>query len=416
MQEDNKMRTYSDAVQRGDYDRYSGNIFGKHDNVRTYWEDQLTRFVLRPYLSKLVTDRQNQGKKLRILDLGSGTGQGYELITKIDKRDLDLSLQHDRVLPDDGIEVYLGLDLCQEMVDKGNETFRDNANIKFKQADLREGLDTVKKERPFDIYFSSYASMSHLDKHHLVQLLKDICNHSSNESIIIFDFLGRYSIEWPDYWNVETEAEKIRDYSMSYLSLESERNVEVEHFPVRFWTGDEVESLAEEISLETRIQIELLKKFDRSILIGRHTDTRQYNPMLKPIRKTVNCLHENYMRTDLSELIIDADIIPNHPVVTLFLNELIKSWNILVNYCQQRLDDHMSLMKLEGWSEFPSHLQFVLMNIDRVITDTGWMWYGEPRANIIEPQLGYALRNLEIKLQKGLGCGHGLVAIFKVTK
>ena len=126
MQEDNKMRTYSDAVQRGDYDRYSGNIFGKHDNVRTYWEDQLTRFVLRPYLSKLVTDRQNQGKKLRILDLGSGTGQGYELITKIDKRDLDLSLQHDRVLPDDGIEVYLGLDLCQEMVDKGNETFRDN--------------------------------------------------------------------------------------------------------------------------------------------------------------------------------------------------------------------------------------------------------------------------------------------------
>ena len=76
----------------------------------------------------------------------------------------------------------------------------------------------------------------------------------------------------------------------------------------------------------------------------------------------------------------------------------------------------MSLMKLEDWSEFPSHLQFVLMNIDRVITDTGWMWYGEPRANIIEPQLGYALRNLEIKLQKGLGCGHGLVAIFKVTK
>ena len=87
------------------------------------------------------------------MTLGSGTGQGYELITKIDKRDLDLSLQHDRVLPDDGIEVYLGLDLCQEMVDKGNEIFKDNVNIKFKQADLREGLDAVKKERPFDIYF-----------------------------------------------------------------------------------------------------------------------------------------------------------------------------------------------------------------------------------------------------------------------
>lgn len=416
MEGNKKIKTYAEAVQRGDYNQYSGNIFGKHDNVRTYWEDQLTRFVLRPFLSELVTNRLSQGKKLRILDLGCGTGQGYELITKIDKRDLDLGLQHDRVLPEEEIEVYLGLDLCQEMVDKGNEIFKDNAHINFKQADLREGLDAVKEEKPFDIYFSSYASMSHLDKHHLVQLLKDICNHSSNESLIILDFLGRYSIEWPDYWNVETEAEKIRDYSMSYLYFESEGNAEIEHFPVRFWTGDEVEYLVEEIFLETKIQIELLKKFDRSILIGRHTDTKLYNHALNPIRKVVNCLHENYMRTDLSDLIINTAIIPNHPLATPFLNELIKSWNILVNYCQQRFEDHMSLTKLEGWSEFPSHLQFVLMNIDRVITDTGWMWYGEPRANIIEPQLGYALRNLEIKLQKGFGCGHGLVAIFKVVK
>jgi len=60
-----KTRTYTEAVKRGDYDQYTGNIFGKHDNVRTYWEDQLTRSVLRPFLSKLVTHRQNQGKKLR---------------------------------------------------------------------------------------------------------------------------------------------------------------------------------------------------------------------------------------------------------------------------------------------------------------------------------------------------------------
>ncbi|MCP5004766.1 MAG: class I SAM-dependent methyltransferase [Planctomycetes bacterium] len=416
MQKTNKIKTYAEAVQRGDYNLYSGNLFGKHDNVRTYWEDQLTRIVLRPYLSKLVADRQNQGRNLRILDLGSGTGQGYELITKIDKLDLDLSLQHDRILPEDKIDVYLGLDLCQEMVDKGNAIFKDNANINFQQADLREGLATVKDEKSFDIYFSSYASMSHLDKQHLIRLLKDICIHSSNDSLIIFDFLGRYSIEWPDYWNVGTEAEKIRDYSMSYLHSKSEEDVEVEHFPVRFWTGDEVENLAEEIFPETKIRIELLRKFDRSILVGRHMDTKQYNPILKPMRKTVNCLHENYMRTDLSNLIIDTSIIPNHTVTTSFLNELVKSWNVLVNYCQQRFENHMSLMDLEDWSEFPNHLQFVLMNIDRVINDTGWMWYGEPRANIIEPQLGYALRNLEIKLQKGLGCGHGLVAIFKVTK
>ncbi|MFQ5685468.1 MAG: class I SAM-dependent methyltransferase [Candidatus Scalindua sp.] len=409
-------RTYTEAVERGDYDRYMGNLFGKHDNVRTYWEDQLTRFVLRPFLSKLVTHRQKQGKKLRILDLGCGTGQGYELVTKIDKRDLDLGLQYDRVLPEDEIEIYIGLDLCQEMVDKGNEIFEYKPNVKLRQADLRENLDAVKEEEPFDIYFSSYASLSHLDKPHLVQLLKSICNHSSNGSLIILDFLGRYSVEWPDYWKVKTEAEKICDYSMSYLYSELNQDIEVEHFPLRFWTGDEVEDLVEEIFLETKIQIEILKKYDRSILTGRHTDTQQYNPMLKPIRRTVNRLHEDYMRTDLSELIIDTSIVPEHPIVGPFLDELIRSWNILVNFCQKRLKEKTSLIDMEDWSAFSNHLQFALMNIDRVIADTGWMWYGEPRANIIEPQLGYALRSLEIDMQKGIGCGHGLVAILKVTK
>jgi hypothetical protein len=39
-----------------------------------------------------------------------------------------------------------------------------------------------------------------------------------------------------------------------------------------------------------------------------------------------------------------------------------------------------------------------------------------PRENIIEPQLGYALRYLEMKLQRGLGCAHGLVGIFEVDR
>ncbi len=410
------MNTYSEAVQRGDYNQYSGNLFGKHDNVRTYWEDQLTRFILRPYLSKLVTIRQNQSKKLRILDMGCGSGQGYELITKTDKRDMDLGLLHDRILPEEDIEVYLGMDLCQEMVDKGNEIFAENPDIKFRQADLRESLGSVQEERPFDIYFSSYASMSHLERPHLAQLLKDICHHSSNEGLVIFDFLGRYSIEWPGYWNVETEEEKTRDYSMSYLLNGFEQESEVEHFPVRFWSGEEIEDLVQEVSHETKCQIEIVKKFDRSILVGRHTDTRQYNPILKPVRRIVNRLLENYMRTDLSELMIDSAIVPAHPEVSPFLYELINSWNILVDFCQKRLEGKMSFLELEDWPEYSSHLQYTLISIDRIISDIGWMQYGEPRANIIEPQLGYALRSLEINLQRGIGCGHGLVAIFKITK
>jgi hypothetical protein len=40
----------------------------------------------------------------------------------------------------------------------------------------------------------------------------------------------------------------------------------------------------------------------------------------------------------------------------------------------------------------------------------------DPLANVIEPQLGYNLRNLEVSLQRGLGAGHGLLAIYELKK
>ncbi|NQT18332.1 MAG: hypothetical protein HQ592_01415 [Planctomycetes bacterium] len=52
----------------------------------------------------------------------------------------------------------------------------------------------------------------------------------------------------------------------------------------------------------------------------------------------------------------------------------------------------------------------------KVIAGVGWLGIGLPRENIIEPQLGYALRHLIMNLQEGRGCGHGLVGILEVEK
>jgi hypothetical protein len=41
---------------------------------------------------------------------------------------------------------------------------------------------------------------------------------------------------------------------------------------------------------------------------------------------------------------------------------------------------------------------------------------GDPLANIVEPQLGYILRNLESDLQQGLGAAHGVLAIFELVR
>jgi len=52
----------------------------------------------------------------------------------------------------------------------------------------------------------------------------------------------------------------------------------------------------------------------------------------------------------------------------------------------------------------------------RVVEGVGWLDVGLPRENIIEPQLGYSLRQLVVHLQQGQGCGHGLVGILEVDK
>ncbi|TVQ45684.1 MAG: class I SAM-dependent methyltransferase [Gloeocapsa sp. DLM2.Bin57] len=411
-------KTYTQAVREGKYDLYVGNLFGKYDNVRTYWEDQLTRIALRPFLEELVKKRINSNQDLRIVDLGCGAGQGYQILTKIDRHDLDLGLQHERVLPQNQIDLYLGLDISAAMVEKGKTIFEDKSEVEFAQADLRQGLGAIKVEQePFDIYFSSYGSLSHLSAADLVKLLEDICDHGKNESLVVLDLLGRYSLEWPNFWNATSESDKVQEYTMSYLySRATREKIEIDHFPLRFWIGSEIQELAQQLTTSTGVGVEVLRLMDRSVLVGRHTDTQHYNPQLKPIRTAVNSLHEDYLRTNLEDLLIDPHIVPEHPLINPYLLQLIKSWNIVVEYCQKRLWKRCSLIELEGWDEFPKPLQFALMTVDRAISDVSWMWHGDPRANIIEPQLGYALRTLEYETQQGYGCSHGLLAILKIQK
>jgi hypothetical protein len=234
----------------------------------------------------------------------------------------------------------------------------------------------------------------------------------------VLDLLGRHSIEWPNYWSAANDNEKWRPYSMSYLYSDGGQSDAIETFPIRFWTGDEVDGLIRKLDRLHNVRLEILSKLDRSIMVGRHVDTREYNRALKPMRRTVNRLHEDYMRTDLGALLFDRATLPVHPIaeVNTFFDELIDSWNILVGFCRQRLTGSVTLTDLRDWSHFSAPLQFALMTIDQVINSTSSLWYGDPRANVIEPQLGYALRNLEHSLQRGLGVGHGLLIVLKVHK
>jgi hypothetical protein len=52
-----QMEAYTEAVSSGLYAKNSG-LVGKYDNVRRYWEDEVTRMFLRPHLQRLIERKQ----------------------------------------------------------------------------------------------------------------------------------------------------------------------------------------------------------------------------------------------------------------------------------------------------------------------------------------------------------------------
>ncbi len=172
------IRTYSNTVARGLYDRSIGGLRGKHDNVRIHWEDRITRLTVGPFAGEADRIARSQGRKVRVLDLGCGAGQGYELLTRIDEQGLNVEDAPRFVLPADRIGLFLGVDLSEAMVEQGRRNYAEHPGVRFEQADLREGLAAVASEPAFDIYTSSYGSLSHLDGAGLAYCLRDVVRHA----------------------------------------------------------------------------------------------------------------------------------------------------------------------------------------------------------------------------------------------
>ena len=407
---------YTETVARGIHVSPVGGLRGQHDNVRMYWENQITRTALRPFVREIERAAGAQGRKVRILDLGCGAGHGYELLTRISQSGLNLDDAMRFALPPERVELYLGLDVSDAMVEQGRQNFPGQPAIRFEQADLREGLSALSSERGFDLYFSSYGALSHLDRRELKGCLTDVVRQALPGAAVVLDLVGRLSPEWPVYWNPASEADKTRPYSISYLYDDTARpKGSVESFALRFWTGDEIVELCQELASETGIPVEVAKVLDRSIFVGRHVDTREYGCTLPPLRRLVNRLYEQNARTRLEELCVDYHPDPPGQDLKRFFGTLAMSWNALVDFTRERIrGERIDLVTLDGWPDFRPALQLALMTMDRIVDSFSWIDIGDIRANLVEPQLAYVLQRLEHSLQSGQGCGHGLVAVLRV--
>ena len=346
----------------------------------------------------------------------AGAGQGYELLTRIDQSGLDLHDEHRYLLPQERIELYLGCDLSEAMISQGQENYRNASHVRFCQGDLRQGLGTVLEEKPFDIYFSSYGALSHLEGSALHRCVGEILRHAKLGAIVVLDVVGRYSPEWPDYWSARTEEEKMRPYSMSYLypAAESHSGM-VERFPLRFWTGHEIHELCTDLQKEHGIPIHAVEVLDRSLFVGRHVDTGEYGTSLPPLRSLVNQLYEHNVRTNIERMRVAFRSVEGAEELNQFFTMMARCWNVLIDVTIERLrGTRVNLVGMEDWREYPPPLQMALVTLDRVIDSVAWIDVGDVRANIVEPQLAYVLRRMQHQLQEGRGCGHGLVAVLQV--
>ncbi len=421
--DDKRKDAYSQAVESGRYVRQTG-IHGKYDNVRIYWEDETTRLFLSSHVDRLVQRRIEALERIRIIDLGCGSGDGYEMLMRMVQKNPGIYENEVRIILPEYLGLYTGVDLNEALLEQTKQRWRDNPKMSFEQSDFSKGLPVDQQDPAYDIYFSSFGTFSHLTEDQTVKLFTDIARHANDGALLVGDWLGRYSYEWQELWDADTSREQWMDYVISYIYPPSQRRRskrKLSNLNLRLLCRDEIMNIVRRTEDQTGIKLEVRDIFDRSLLVGRHIDTGDYNKHTKPIRRAINSLHEDNQRTRLENLLVDYEPSRGFDFINQFFEQLFAGWNTLVRYTIElcnRYDHHTGTVidPPEIRPFYPQPLKQAMHDMLRVVEGAGWFRMGDPRANVIEPQLGYALRGLELTMQQGAGNGHGLVGIFEIKK
>ncbi|MEM7727579.1 MAG: class I SAM-dependent methyltransferase [Cyanobacteria bacterium P01_A01_bin.45] len=414
------LNNYAKAVEVGAYEGYSLGRFGKQDYVRGYWEDRYTRRVLSSFMQRLVEHKKNLNQGIRVMDLGCGAGEGLSILTTLLAGLPTLDAPIKKILDHSDINFYKGVDISPAMIAKARALHKNHSQAEFVVADLNEGLPINSGDIPYDIYFSSYGSLSHLDNNAFKNLLQNICQHTSSSTIFVADLLGRYSYEWPCYWEDSNNTSTgMQNYSMSYIYPPDIRPLrDIEIFPIRYWGAQELDKIVNEITQSFGIQVEKHILCDRSILVGRHMDTQEYNSQAPSLRAVINSLYESNTRTDLNALIFKYEPHPSFPSLNSFFQNLQNSWNTIVCETIEALNQWKSIQLMEASTPISHqpYIQQCIRTIHHLIISAQNLHFDDPVANLIEPQLAYLLRDLEWNFQQGYGASHSLLAIYQFRK
>ncbi|NEO24230.1 class I SAM-dependent methyltransferase [Moorena sp. SIO4A5] len=355
----------------------------RRDGVKVDWEEPFSRSVFKQAIAPVS---KNKGEKLRVVDIGAGTGDGYVLLSTLLLKDPELSGSYE-------LE-YLGVDISTQMVETAINLYGNHSNVGFECADIR----TSKLARPFDLYLSCGVPYSHLTHQELDQALKmivtNVCENRSRCAVIV-DVLGRYSIEWTAQWQNSRW-----NYSMSFFQTEGD----TEPTWMSFYSHQHLQEIMQQAANAVGCPVEKFQFFDRSIMVGRHTSTRQFNPGLPNYRDLVNSLLSPSQQTDLSQLIFQVELgaAPEH--ILDFFRKFSSWWNRLVSDATELLGEPLAVATVELPPEVQGFKAAAQQELQQI---SDKHLYRQK----VESMLAQVLRKLEATQQPGYGVGHDLFGV-----
>jgi SAM-dependent methyltransferase len=125
-----EVSAYNQAQQSGYYEKPAG-LLGKYDNVRRFWEDEELGLYLSPFLRELVARKKDRGERLRVMDIGCGSGDGYELITAINDNTVGLHRDRLKIISPEMIKIYTGIDINDTLLAQAQSIYGDRENMVF---------------------------------------------------------------------------------------------------------------------------------------------------------------------------------------------------------------------------------------------------------------------------------------------
>jgi len=410
---------YGRLVRDGHYEQAPSGLWGKYDHVRRIWEDQVTRFAIRGALDEHVRQARQAGRGLRVIDLGCGSGEGWDLLCKVPVGAQAGGGRY--VLGPDDLAAYHGIDLCPDMVAACCASFQDRPQASFAQGDLNDLAGHLRRLQPFDLYYNSYGSLSHLADDGLRRLVSATLDHQSGPLTLVIDVHGQFSPEWPGYWGYSRDATapRMQPYNMVWMYPEAERARRLEeqrNYRIRYWRGEELRSFLLDIpGVGDRLRD--LTLCDRSVLVGRHMDTACFDPQARPVRREVNTLFEFNTAARLDLLSVPPMPASGDATVDVFFRDYARAWDAVVSWFSNLLQGVQAPSPADlcgAGGPIPAILQQGMQAITEAARQLAWFDPGDPEANLLQPQLGLLLRQLEYHLQRGLGCGHGLLAVLQL--